>query len=159
MKAVYPGSFDPLTFGHIEVVKRALKLFSEVTFLLAHSKQKPAFFSVDERKSFITAAFNSDSRVKVEVADGLTTDFLKKHNQKIILRALRNSNDYEYEKQMAEYNFHLYPECETVYLFSKSDKEFLSSSGVKEVFKHNGELKNFVPPEVIAAFNLKRGLK
>ncbi len=163
MKIVYPGSFDPITLGHVEVVDRALRLFDEVTFLVASSSTKPSFFTFEERKDLIHSVFKNDKRVKVEVASGLTTDFLKKNQLRFILRALRNSNDYEYEKQMGHYNYSLNNEVETVYLFARPGKEFLSSSGVKEIFRHSKnlerDLSEFVPLEVIKAFIDKRDLK
>lgn len=159
MKVVYPGSFDPITFGHVEVVERALKLFSEVTFLVANSSQKPSFFTFEERKALIKAVFKNDPRITVQVANGLTTDFLKDNGYKFILRALRNSNDYEYEKHMGQYNSSLFADCETVYLFARPGKEFISSSGVKEVFRHSKniekDLLEFIPSEVIQAFKQK----
>jgi pantetheine-phosphate adenylyltransferase len=148
MKVIYPGSFDPITCGHVDIIQRLTLVFPEVYVLVAHSKNKQTLFSFDERVEFIQRVFQSSPNVKVDSFSGLTTDYMKKHEIKMIVRGLRAVSDYEYELTMAQMNKKLFPECETLFLQSSPQLTFISSRGVKEVAHNHGSLEGLVPAEI-----------
>ncbi len=144
-KAVYAGTFDPFTNGHDDILKRALNLFDEITVLIAVSPSKVPLFSVEQRTEMLEEHFKDESRVKVDSWDGLLVDYAKKKRIDTIIRGLRPTGDFEVEFQMASMNNKLYPEIETVFLMTEGQNYYISSSLVKEVYKHDGDVSEFVP--------------
>jgi pantetheine-phosphate adenylyltransferase len=153
-KAVYPGSFDPITRGHVDLIERAAKIFDELVVLVAASSQKQALFSPPERIALIRESLSHLKNVKVDSFAGLTTDYMKRDKIQVLVRGLRQVEDFEYERSMAQYNAILYPAAETIMLYSNPGLAFISSRGVKEVAKHTptaDELSKFVPKPVVKA--------
>ena len=147
-RAVFPGSFDPITLGHCDIINRGTQLFDELIIAIGENLSKNYLFSLEQRKAFIENTFSDNKKIKVFIYSGLTTDFCKKIKADFILRGLRNSCDFEYEKSIAQTNKKI-GEIETVFLLSSSEKSFISSSIVREIIKHNGKFENLVPNSVI----------
>ena len=145
--AVFPGSFDPITNGHVDVVRRSLYLFDQIIIAVGNNSDKEYFFPIDERKYFVDKTFEGESKVKVCCYRGLTTDFCKSKKANIILRGLRNVSDFNYEKVMAQTNRKL-SEIETFFVFTSIENSFISSSVVKEIIRGKGDYKLFVPSAV-----------
>lgn len=155
-RAVYAGTFDPITNGHRDVVERALKIFDEVIFAVAESPSKNTLFSSSERVKLAEASLQDlGSRIKVESFHGLLVDFVKSKNGSVIVRGLRAVSDYEYESQMAVINRELASEIETVFLMTSKRSSFISSSIVRQVAMVKGDISNMVPPAVNEALKLK----
>ncbi len=146
--ALYPGSFDPVTNGHIDVIYRALELFNEIVVIVAENDTKAPLFSSKERAKFVRQSLRKDVPVRVLILDGLLADFAKKNQIDVVIRGLRAVSDFEFEFQMALMNRHLYPKLETVFLTPKEDYTYLSSRLVKEVARLGGDISKFVPPAV-----------
>ncbi|RLA62284.1 MAG: pantetheine-phosphate adenylyltransferase [Epsilonproteobacteria bacterium] len=151
-KAVYAGTFDPFTNGHRDVLNKALKVFNEVTLLIAVSPTKKSFFSLDKRMDALREMYAQDSRVKVDHFAGLIVDYAKKNKIGSIVRGLRPVGDFESEYQMATMNHNLYPEVETVFFLTGSEVNYISSSLVKEIHGHGGDITNFVPEKMMELF-------
>lgn len=147
-RVIYPGTFDPITNGHIDMIQRSLETFDEVIVLVAHSLKKKPVFDAKVRKSLIEQSFKNDSRVKVEIYEGLLADYAKKHQIHAVLRGLRVVSDFEYEFQMATMNRKMNPKLQTFFLMASDHFFFVNSTLVKEVFSHGGSVKDFVPPHV-----------
>ncbi|MGH8104518.1 MAG: pantetheine-phosphate adenylyltransferase [bacterium] len=153
MKAVYPGSFDPITIGHLDVLERAIPLFDVIVAVATHSP-KTMLFSVEERMAMVEEAIRDHfkaedrSRLMVDHFDGLLVDHLKKTGRYVILRGLRAVSDYEYELQLAHMNRRLMPSAETVFLVASPQYSFLSSTLVKEVIRLGGDVSSMVPKSV-----------
>lgn len=143
--ALYAGSFDPFTNGHLDIVKRALKIFDEVTILIAVSPTKNHFLTKEQRKEILEKFFADDSRVKVDYWGGLIVDYVKEKNISSIVRGLRPTGDFEIEFQMASMNRKLNPDVETVFLMTGENLYYISSSLVKEIYHHGGDVKRFIP--------------
>ncbi len=148
-RAVYPGTFDPLTLGHEDVVKRAAKLFSEVILAIAESSAKRPLFSIDERVQIATELLRPVANVRVVRFGGLLTEFLKQHDANVILRGLRAVSDFEYEFQMAGMNRKLLPNVETVFMTPSDNYMFVSASIVREIATMGGDVGQFVSPLVV----------
>jgi pantetheine-phosphate adenylyltransferase len=148
-KAVYPGTFDPLTLGHEDVVKRAALLFSEVILAIAESTAKRPLFSLDERVQITTELLKPVKNIKVVRFRGLLTDFLKQQDANVILRGLRAVSDFEYEFQMAGMNRKLLPQVETVFMTPSDNYMFVSATIVREIATMGGDVSQFVSPLVI----------
>ena len=148
-RAVYPGTFDPLTLGHEDVVKRAAKLFSEVILAIAESSAKRPLFSIDERVQIATELLRPVANIKVVRFGGLLTEFLKQHDANVILRGLRAVADFEYEFQMAGMNRKLLPNVETVFMTPSDNYMFVSASIVREIATMGGDVSQFVSPLVV----------
>lgn len=149
--AIYPGSFDPITKGHIDVLKKAVKIFDKVIIAVSINPAKTGLFSIQERVEMIKKSIeNIDNVEKVEVDyfEGLTVQYAKEKNANAIIRGLRAVSDFEYEMQLAQMNNSLYSEIETIFLVPKSKYNFISSSIVKEVSKLGGDIDKFVTPIV-----------
>lgn len=155
-KAVYTGSFDPITMGHIDIVTRIALLYDEVTVLVSHSVNKQALFSVEERKGLIQEALHGLSNIRVASWDGLVVDYMRQEGAEVIVRGLRAVVDFEYEMAMASMNKKLAPDIETVLVFASPEFYYVSSRGVKEVARFGGDLTGLVPKNVALA--LKREL-
>lgn len=147
--AVYPGSFDPITTGHLDIIERISNIFDRVIVLVADSNQKNYLFTAEERAGFIKKIAEKNSKVEVDMFSGLTVDYMKKRNAKVIVRGLRAVADFEYEGTLASMNKRLAPEVETFMIFSRPEYYFISSRGVKEVARNNGDLKGLVPDFII----------
>jgi pantetheine-phosphate adenylyltransferase len=155
--AVYPGTFDPITNGHADIVRRALKLFDQVVVALADNPRKRPLFSRKERERLIHETLASDAGVEVDSFSGLLVDYVRRRGAKFVIRGLRAVADFEYEFQFAHMNRQLAPEVETIFLMTNEDNFFVSSSLVREVAEMGGDIRRVVPPVVAAA--LKKKLK
>lgn len=154
-RAIYPGSFDPVTNGHLDVIDRARKLFDEVIIGVAVNDQKQPFFTADERMELLRAAIGDRSNVRVETLDGLLVDFCVQQDANAIVRGLRAVSDFEFEFQMALMNRKLESRVETIFLMPKEEYTYLSSRIVKEIARLGGDIRAFVPPAVVEAFGKK----
>lgn len=146
-RAIFPGSFDPLTLGHYDIILRGITLFDELIIAIGINTEKKYMFSLEDRKKFITEAFKNEPKIKVLTYQGLTVDFCKKTNANFILRGLRNPADFEFEKSIAHTNRKL-SEIETVFLLTSSGKSYISSSIVRDVIKNGGDYTGLVPDTV-----------
>ena len=146
-KAVFPGSFDPITLGHFDIIERGVKLFDELIIAIGINVDKKYMFSLEERKNFIEEAFKGEPKIRVVTYQGLTVNFCKEQNAEFILRGLRNPADFEFEKAIAHTNRKL-SEIETVFLLTSSGKSYISSSIVRDVIKNNGDYTGLVPDAV-----------
>ncbi|MBT3753521.1 MAG: pantetheine-phosphate adenylyltransferase [Flavobacteriaceae bacterium] len=146
-KAIFPGSFDPFTLGHLDVLKRSLSLFDEITVGIGKNDQKKTMFSEQQRLEFIKKCFINESKIKVESYEGLTIDFCKKIGAKFIVRGIRNNGDFEFEKAIARTNRKL-SKIETIFLLTSAKTSFISSSIVRELIVNNGNYKLLVPDSV-----------
>jgi pantetheine-phosphate adenylyltransferase len=153
--AVYPGSFDPITFGHLDIINRAQKLFDEVIIAVARNEKKMPLFTVDERVDIIKSVMKDSQRVTVDTFDGLLVDYARSRKAQAIVRGLRAISDFEYELQMAQINRGISREVETVFLMTSVFYSFLSSSIVKEVYSLKGPVDGLVPPLVKKALDAK----
>lgn len=147
--AVYPGSFDPITNGHLDIIERASKVFDRVIVGVLRNKNKQPLFSAEERLDFIKKATAHISNVQAKTFDGLLVDFAKQHSAAVIIKGLRTVNDFEYEFQMALLNKAIDSECETMFMMTNSKYSYISSSMVKELAQYKGDLEGMVPPEII----------
>lgn len=152
-KAIYPGSFDPITLGHIDIIRRIQPLFSELEVVVANSVRKQYMFSLEEREQLIRE--NLPSGVTIAKCDGLITDYAEATGAQVIVRGLRAISDFEYEFAMANINRHLKPGIETMIVFTRPEYSFVASHMVKEVAFHGGDLNNLVPPNVIESLKNK----
>lgn len=157
--AIYPGSFDPLTKGHLDVLKRASKIFDKVIIAVLNNQAKDPFIPLEDKLKLIQDAINDAelSNVEVDCFDGLTVEYAKKKNAKVLIRGLRAVSDFEYEMQLAQMNQNLDKSIETVFLTTKPNYNFISSGVVKEAAKLGGDISKLVPKNVNEYFN-KRGV-
>ncbi len=146
-RAIFPGSFDPLTLGHYDIIKRGITLFDEIVVAIGVNSSKKYMFTLDERKQFIEDAFTDEPKIKVMTYQGLTVDFCKDINVDFILRGLRNPADFEFEKAIAHTNRDLAP-IETVFLLTSADTSYIASSIVRDVIRNNGDYTKLVPKSV-----------
>ena len=146
-RAIFPGSFDPFTLGHYDVIERGAKLFDEVIIAIGVNADKKYMFTLEQRKKFIEDSFADNDRVKVLTYEGLTVDFCKEINVDFILRGLRNPADFEFEKAIAHTNRDLAP-VETVFLLTSAKTSYISSSIVRDVIRNNGDYTKLVPKSV-----------
>ena len=148
-QAVYPGSFDPVTRGHMDIISRAAKLFDHLTVVVALNLSKPTgLFTVEERVQMLRRCTEKLPNVSVDVCDGLLADYLRKVGVNVVVKGLRAMSDFEQEFQQALTNKQLYPEMETLFISSAVEYTYLSSSIVKQVCSLRGDITDFVPPEV-----------
>lgn len=150
-RIVYPGSFDPITLGHLDIIERLNEKFDEVIVLISSTTQKKYIFDLKEREALVKKACDNIANVTVESFDGLLVDYLKENKISLLAKGLRNSRDFEYEVTMDHTNKTLYPEIETIYLISRPEFSFISSTLVKEIAMLRGDLKKFVPEIVLKA--------
>ncbi len=153
--AVYPGSFDPVTNGHLDIIKRASRLYDRVIVGVLNNASKSPVFTASERKEMIDEAIAGMDNVSCDVFSGLLVDFAKQNDATVILKGLRTVADFEYEFQMALLNKALNPEFETVFMMTDSKFSYISSSMVKEVAKYQGELDGFVPGCILERIKTK----
>lgn len=159
MRAVYPGTFDPVTYGHIDLIKRAIKIFDEVVVAVAHNPGKQPLFSVAERVRLLKQATRGLRRVRVDDFNGLVVDYARRAGASVVIRGLRMLSDFEYEFQMALTNRKLSQEMETIFLMPHESYAYVSARLIKETAALGANLSDFVPPVVDAALQrkLRRG--
>ena len=150
-RAIFPGSFDPITLGHCDIINRGVALFDEVIVAIGENSSKQYMFSIEERTGFIEKTFKNNPKIKVMTYSGLTNDFCKKIEADFILRGLRNPADFEFEKAIAHTNRKV-SEIETVFLLTSVETSFISSSIVREIINHKGAYENLVPAAVKTNF-------
>lgn len=152
---IYPGTFDPITFGHLDVLDRALKIFDRVIIAVAENAHKSPLFSMEERRRLVEENVSDRPRVVVDCFSGLIVDYAKNQGAVALIRGLRAVSDFEYEFQMAQMNRHLDPDIETVYLMTTEKYFFTSSTLVKQVSRYSVRDTQFVPKNVLAALKKK----
>ena len=143
-KAVFPGSFDPITIGHVDIVKRAIKVFDEIIIAVGDNTDKKYMFPKEKRVEFVKQTFNNYNNIKVESYDGLTVNFCKKNNTEFMIRGLRNPADFEFEKSIALTNREM-TDIETIFFLTSPDNSFISSSIVRDLIRNSGDYKLFIP--------------
>jgi pantetheine-phosphate adenylyltransferase len=154
-RAIYPGSFDPVTNGHLDVVERARKLFDEVVVAVAYNEEKHALFSLEDRLELLHGMLGKIDNVKVAQFDGLLVKFAVEQNATAVIRGLRAVSDFEFEFQMALMNRQLENKVETIFLMPKEEYTYLSSRIIKEIARLGGDVSKFVPPTVARALAKK----
>ena len=147
-RAMFPGSFDPITLGHCEIIEKACEIFDELIVSVGNNSDKDYKFSLDQRLKFISDEFKNNPKVYVEKYEGLTVDFCKSKNIKHIVRGLRNPADFEFEKKIALFNNSL-ENVETIFFLTSPNNAFISSSMVREIMDNGGDFKKFVPDSVL----------
>ena len=150
-RAIFPGSFDPITLGHCDIINRGVAFFDEVIVAIGENSAKKYMFSIEERKGFIETTFKNNPKIKVMTYSGLTTDFCKEIEADFILRGLRNPADFEFEKAIAHTNRKV-GEIETIFLLTSVETSFISSSIVREIIHYEGAYENLVPAAVKTNF-------
>jgi len=143
-KAVFPGSFDPITIGHLDIVERAIKVFDEIIIAVGDNTNKKYMFPKEKRVEFVKQTFYNYDNVKIESYDGLTVDFCRKNNIEFMIRGLRNPADFEFEKSIALTNREM-TDIETIFLLTSPENSFISSSIVRDLIRNNGDYKLFIP--------------
>ena len=147
-RAIYPGSFDPVTYGHIDIIERSSKLVDELVVAVLNNSAKNALFSIDERVSMIKSEVAHLPNVRVDCFDGLTVDFAKMIKADMIVRGLRAVTDFDYEIQIAQTNYAINPDLDTIFLTTSVKYSYVSSTIVKEVAKYGGDISKFVPSSI-----------
>ena len=143
-KAVFPGSFDPITIGHLDIVERAIKVFDEIIIAVGDNTDKKYMFPKEKRVEFVKQTFYNYDNVKIESYDGLTVDFCRKNNIEFMIRGLRNPADFEFEKSIALTNREM-TDIETIFFLTSPENSFISSSIVRDLIRNNGDYKLFIP--------------
>jgi pantetheine-phosphate adenylyltransferase len=154
--AIYPGSFDPLTNGHVDIIQRGARLFDRIIIAILVNREKTPLFTAEERVEIVREVFASDQNVEVDTFGGLLVDYAQRRQASVIVRGLRAVSDFEYEMQMALMNRHLAPDLETVFMMPGEAYTYLSSRLVKEVFALGGSVEGLVPPAVERRLLVKR---
>ena len=147
-KAVFPGSFDPITIGHLDIVKRGIKIFDEIIIAVGDNTDKKYLFSKEKRVEFVERTFSDYDKVKIESYNGLTVDFCKKNNIEFMIRGLRNPADFEFEKSIALTNREM-TGIETIFFLTSPENSFISSSIVRDLIRKKGDYKLFIPKGII----------
>ncbi len=158
-RAIYPGSFDPVTKGHLDIIERSSRLADELVVSVLNNSAKNSLFFVDERVSMLKEMTSYLPNVTVDSFDGLLADYAKRMDAAIIIRGLRAVTDFEYELQIAQTNHELYPDIETVFLTTRLEYAYLSSTIVKEVASYGGDISHFVPQQMIERIYAKYGIQ
>ena len=156
--AIYPGSFDPITNGHIDILKSGSEIFDKVIIAVSYNVNKQGFLSVQERVDLIKKSVSHLKNVEVDSFEGLTVEYAKKKGADVLLRGLRTSFDFEYELQLSQTNNALNKDLKTVFLITKPEYNFISSSMVREILANNGDISKFVPNEVNNFLKAKYGI-
>ena len=157
MIAVYPGTFDPITNGHFEIIRRASTLFETLLVAVASSPEKSPLFDIDERLNMVNEVLNAFSNIEVQKYSGLTIDFAKQSDAHVIVRGLRSPADSQYEFELASMNKRLADDIETIFLSSGDQNAFISSSLIRQIAQEGGDITGFVHPIVQSALNKKYG--
>ncbi len=143
--AIFPGSFDPFTIGHESIVGRALPMFDKIIIMIGFNANKKSFFSLEKRLKWINQIFDKEEKIEVHVHEGLTVDFCKEVGAKYILRGLRTSSDFEYERAIAQVNKKMHPEIETVFLLTLPEHTPVSATIIRDIVFHGGDASMFLP--------------
>lgn len=146
--AVFPGSFDPITMGHYSIINRALPLFDEIIVAIGNNATKTYLYDLNQRRSWIEQCFSNQANIKVDMYAGLTVDYCEKVGAKYIIRGLRNTQDFEFEKAIAQMNRQLNDEIETVLLYTEPKYAEISSSIVRDIIRNKGNVSAFIPPAI-----------
>lgn len=154
--AIFPGSFDPFTVGHESVVKRAIPLFDKIIIMIGFNSNKRSFFPVEKREKWIKQVFENEPKISVQCHEGLTVDFCKEVNAQYILRGLRTSADFEFERAIAQVNKQMYPQIESVFLLTIPEHTPINSTIVRDIIFHGGDASMFLPKVLnMAEFKLE----
>lgn len=148
--ALFPGSFDPITIAHVDILTRALPLFDRIVVGIGLNSSKQNFLSAEKREEIVKHVFDNFPKVEVQVYEGLTVDFCKKINAQYMLRGIRSAADFEYERAIAQINQKMMPDAETILLLSKPEYAAISSTIVRDILRNNGDVSLFVPPAAIS---------
>ena len=146
--AIFPGSFSPLTIGHQSIIERALPLFDKIVISIGINSEKPQYFSIDKRMQWIKDVYNNNPKIDVKKYKGLTVDFCKKENANYILRGLRDSHDFKFERNIAHMNKELNPNIETIFIITPPEISHISSSIIRDIIKNGGDASKFIPKEI-----------
>ncbi|MDG1719053.1 MAG: pantetheine-phosphate adenylyltransferase [Flavobacteriales bacterium] len=146
--AVFPGSFSPFTLGHKSVVDRSLPLFDKIIIAIGINSEKNEYFSIEEREKWIQDIYKDNPKIEVQFYEGLTVDFCEKVEAKYILRGLRDSNDFKYEKNIAQTNKNLNPKLETIFIITPPEMSHISSTIMRDIIKNGGDVSPFLPKEI-----------
>ena len=146
--ALFPGTFDPITVGHINLIDRAMHLFDEIVIGIGHNSTKSTLFSLEQRENWIKDIFNNQPKILVQAYEGLTVTFCDEIGAQFILRGLRNSTDFEYEQSIAMMNRSMNPEIETLFIVSLPEHAAISSTIIREIFRNGGDVQSFVPQAI-----------
>lgn len=152
-RAIFPGSFDPITLGHVDIINRAIDLFDEIVIAIGINTEKKYLFSLEQRMQFIEATYKSNPKIKIQTYEGLTINYCKEIDASYILRGLRNPADFEFEKAIAQTNRNL-SGIETVFLLTSASTAYISSSIVRDVYRHKGDISSLVP-KAVAKFTME----
>lgn len=148
--ALFPGSFDPITIAHVDILKRALPLFDRIVVGIGLNSAKQNFISAEKREEMVKTIFAGNEKVDVQLYEGLTVDFCRKINAKYMVRGIRSSSDFEYERAISQINQTMMPDVETILLLSKPEYSAISSTIVRDILRNKGDISYFVPKEVMA---------
>lgn len=148
--ALFPGSFDPITKAHVDIVKRSVDLFDKLYIGIGHNSTKPGFLSVEKREEMLRAVFENEPRIHIIAYEGLTVDFAKSIGAAYMVRGIRTVSDFEYEKAIAQMNHSLAPDIESIFIVSKPGYSSISSTIVREVLRYGGDISQFIPKEALA---------
>ncbi len=143
--AIFPGSFDPFTIGHESIVRRAMPMFDKIVIMIGYNSNKKPFFPLEKRVKWINQVFKDDKNIEVESFEGLTVDFCKKVNAQYILRGIRTSSDFEYERAIAQVNKQMYPGIESIFLLTTPEHTPVKSTIVRDIIQHGGDASKFLP--------------
>jgi len=146
--AIFPGSFSPFTIGHQSIVDRALVLFDKIIISIGINSGKPQYFSIEERMKWIQAVYSNNPKIEVKKYKGLTVDFCRKESASFILRGLRNSHDFKFEKNMAQMNQDLNADIETIFIITSPEVSHISSSIIRDIIKNGEDVSKFIPKEI-----------
>lgn len=158
-RAIYPGSFDPVTNGHLDIIARSARLVDELIVGVLNNRAKNALFSAEDRVSMLKELTSHYPNVTIDAFDGLLVDYAKRNDAAIIVRGLRAVTDFEYELQIAQTNHEIYEQIETIFLTTRLEYAYLSSTIVKEVASYGGDISRFVPQQIIARVYAKYGIE
>ncbi|WP_395626756.1 pantetheine-phosphate adenylyltransferase [Daejeonella sp.] len=147
--ALFPGSFDPVTKAHVDILKRSLPLFDKVVIGIGLNSTKAAYLSLKKRKEILRAVFAEEPKVDVQTYEGLTVEFCKQINANYMIRGIRTVSDFEYEKAIAQMNHALAPDIESIFIVSKPGYSSISSTIVRDIMRNNGDVKQFIPKEAV----------
>ncbi len=147
--ALFPGSFDPITIAHVDILKRALPLFDKIVVGIGLNSAKKGFLSAEKRQEMVSAIFADNDQVEVHLYEGLTIDFCKKLNAQYMIRGIRSVSDFEYERPIAQINQTMMPEVETIFILSKPEYSAISSTIVRDILRNHGDISKFIPAEAL----------
>lgn len=148
--ALFPGSFDPITIAHVDIVKRSLPLFDKIVVGIGLNSSKQNFLSAEKREEIVESIFSNDSNVEIQTYQGLTIDFAKKIGATYMVRGIRSASDFEYERAIAQINKSMMPDVETIILLSRPEYSAISSTIVRDILRNNGDVSQFVPKEALS---------